>query len=109
MLVKNWMSTPVVTVSADDKMDHAIQVLKRNTINMVPVMEKGKIAGVLTDRDLKRASASDATSLEIHELLYLLSRISVRDIMTPKPIVVPVDYTIEEAADRLLKNRISGP
>jgi acetoin utilization protein AcuB len=38
-------------------------------------MKKGKLVGILTDRDLKRASASDATSLEIHELFYLLQNL----------------------------------
>jgi acetoin utilization protein AcuB len=71
-------------------------------------MEKGNLVGIVTDRDLKRASASDATSLEIHELLYLLTRIKVGDIMTKKPVTVPEDYTIEETAEVLLKHGISG-
>ena len=71
-------------------------------------MKKGKLVGIVTDRDLKRASASDATTLEIHELLYLLSKIRVEEIMTINPITVPADFTIEEAAEVLLKNKISG-
>jgi acetoin utilization protein AcuB len=62
----------------------------------------------VTDRDLKRASASDATSLEIHELLYLISKIKIREIMTQNPITVPQDYTVEETAEILLKHNISG-
>jgi acetoin utilization protein AcuB len=66
------------------------------------------LLGIITDRDLKRASASDATSLDIHELMYLISKIKVKDIMTRKPITIPSDYTVEEAAEVLLKNKISG-
>jgi len=89
-------------------MNDAIKLLKNHNIKMLPVMEKGKLVGIVTDRDLKRASASDATSLEIHELLYLISKIKIREIMTKKPITVPENYTVEETAEILLKHNISG-
>lgn len=108
MLIRNWMSKEVVTVDADQTMQHAIGLLKENKIRMLPVMKNRKLVGIVTDRDLKRASASDATSLEIHELLYLIGKIKVKNIMTPKPITVPWDFTVEEAAEVLLKNKISG-
>lgn len=108
MLVMNWMSKTVVTVDSSDSMQTAIKLLKEHEINMLPVMEKGKLVGVLTDRDVKRSSASDATTLEIHELLFLISKIKVRDIMTRDPITVPSGYTIEETAGVLLENNISG-
>jgi acetoin utilization protein AcuB len=75
---------------------------------MLPVMEKGKLAGVVSDRDLKRASASDANTLEGHELVYLLSKIKVKEIMTMDPITVPPYSTLEETARILLENKISG-
>ncbi|MBU0698161.1 MAG: CBS and ACT domain-containing protein [Pseudomonadota bacterium] len=108
MLVKNWMTTSVITIKADDSMEHAIKLLKQHDIRMLPVMDKGKIVGIVTDRDIKRASASDATSLEIHELHYLISKIKVKEIMSKDPITVPMDYTVEETAEVLLKHKISG-
>lgn len=108
MLVKHWMSKPVITIDANDSMNDAIHLLKKHNIKMLPVMKKGKLVGIVTDRDLKRSSASDATSLEIHELLYLISKIKVKEIMTKNPITVPEDYTIEETAEILLKHKISG-
>ena len=108
MLVMNWMSKTVVTVDIDDSMQDAIKLLKEHDINMLPVMEKDKLVGIITDRDVKRSSASDATTLEIHELLFLISKIKVRDIMTRDPITVPSGYTIEETAGVLLENNISG-
>jgi acetoin utilization protein AcuB len=89
-------------------MADATKKLKEHNIRMLPVMKEGKLVGILTDRDLKRASASDVTTLEIHELLYWLSRIKVERIMTKNPITVPPDFTVEEAAEILLKNKISG-
>ena len=108
MLVMNWMSKTVVTVDINDSMQDAMNLLKEHDINMLPVMEKGKLVGIVTDRDVKRSSASDATTLEIHELLFLVSKIKVQDIMTKDPITVPFDYTIEETAEVLLENNISG-
>ena len=108
MLVKNWMSKNVVTVDANDSMQDAMRLLKEHDIRMLPVMKNGKLVGIVTDRDLKKASASDATTLEIHELLYLLTKIQVKDIMTKDVITVPPDYTVEETAQVLQRNRISG-
>ena len=108
LLVENWMNPNVVTVDADDSMLDATKILKEHNIRHLPVLEKGKLVGVITDRDLKRASPSDATTLEAHELLYLIATIKVREIMTKNPITVPYNYTIEEAAELLLQAKISG-
>ena len=108
MLVNNWMSKNVITIDEKDSMQNAMKHLKEHDIRMLPVMKKGKLVGIVTDRDLKKASASDATTLEIHELLYLLTKIKVKDIMTRDVITVPPDYTVEETAQVLQKNRISG-
>jgi acetoin utilization protein AcuB len=108
MLVKNWMSKKVITIDANDSMQEAIKLLKEHKIRMLPVIKKGKLVGIVTDRDLKQASASDATTLDIHELLYLIARIKVRDVMTRDPITVPPNFTVEETAEVLLNNRISG-
>ena len=108
MLVKNWMSKNAITANINDSMQDAMKYLKEHDIHMLPVMKKGKLVGIITDRDLKKASASDATTLEVHELLYLLMKIKVKDIMTRDVITVPPDYTMEETAQVLQKNRISG-
>ena len=108
MLVRNWMSQLVITVDVNDSMMDATKKLKEHAIRMLPVMKKGKLVGIVTDRDLKRASASDATTLEVHELLYLLSEIKVKELMSKDPITVPFDYTMEETAEVLLENKISG-
>jgi len=108
MLVSNWMSKNVITVDVDDSMQNAMKLMKENGIRMLPVLKKEKLVGVVTDRDLKRASASDATTLDIHELLYLISKIKVGSIMTPNPVTVPRNFTVEETAEVLLRNKISG-
>ena len=108
MIVSNWMSKNVITVDVDDSMHDAMKRMKEKDIRMLPVLKKGKLVGVVTDRDIKRASASDATTLDVHELLYLVSKIKVQNIMTKNPITVPQNFTVEETAEVLLRHKISG-
>jgi len=108
MLVRNWMNPTVISIEAQAPMTEALQLMKDNQIQTLPVYDQEALVGVLTDRDLKRASASDATLLEVHELLHLLTRIKVRDIMSRNPITVPDTFTVEEAAEVLHSHHISG-
>ena len=108
MLVKNWMSQNVVSIDAGVSMLDAVNTIKKFNIRMLPVMEKSKLVGIITDRDLKRASASDATTLEVHELLYLLAKIRVKSIMTSSPITIRPDQTVDEAAEVMWSHKISG-
>ena len=108
MLVKNWMSKEVITVDADDTMQNAIYTLQEQNIKMLPVMDDVKLVGIITDRDLKKASPSDATTLDMHELLFLISKIKVRDLMKEPVFTARPDDTVEEAAALLLEKKISG-
>ncbi len=108
MLVKNWMTKEVITIDADASMQDAIKILKLNNFRLLPVLKDDKLVGVITDRDLKKASASDATSLDVHELLYLIMKIKVNSIMVKPVISVPENYTVEEAAATMLEHKISG-
>ncbi len=108
MLVKNWMTEKVITVEPETSMQLAIKLMRQHHIRILPVIRNKKIVGVVSDQDIKRASASDATSLEVHELIYLLSELRLKQIMNKTPVTVPFDYTIEEAAARMARNKISG-
>ncbi|MFZ2445480.1 MAG: CBS and ACT domain-containing protein [Syntrophobacteraceae bacterium] len=108
MLVKNWMSKKLTTIEEDESMQRAMSLMKEHKIRMLPVLSQGKLVGVLSDTDLKRASASDATMLDVHELLYLISKIKVHEIMTKNPLTVPVDFTVEETAQLMMEHNISG-
>jgi len=108
MLIRNFMTKDVITIDAEESMPKAIQLLKQHKINMMPVTHQGRLVGVITDRDLKKASPSEATDLATHELKYLLNKIKIKDIMTKKVITIPSDFTIEEAAEILMNEDISG-
>jgi len=108
MLVKYWMTEKVYTVGPGASMQTAIRLMQEHNIRMLPVIKGENIVGVVTDRDIKRASASDATMLEMHELLYLVSKLKIKEIMTREPIRVPEDYSLDEAAELMLHNKVSG-
>ncbi len=95
MLVKNWMSKKVVTVRPNDSAIKAEILLKKHSIRCLPIIDEGKLVGILTERDLKRISLPSDT-------------LRVKNLMTKDPVTVPWDYTIGETAAILLKHNISG-
>ena len=107
MLVKNWMSKKLITIDEGDSMHTAIKLMHENKIRRLPVTKKGKFIGILTNLDLNRESASQATTLAINELNYLIDKIKIKDIMTKKNLktISPVD-TVEEAAMIMLNEKI---
>jgi len=108
MLVKNWMSKDVITIDVNDCLEDAVNLLLENDNRSLPVMDNVKLVGIVSDRDLKMASVSDATELNAHDLINLTSKIKVKFIMTKNPITIPFDFTVEETASVLLKQKISG-
>ena len=98
MLVQHWMTRDVVTVEADTPFLEARLILKDKRIRHLPVVDHGKLIGVVTDRDLKQAAPSGATTLDIYELNYLLLKMSVRDLIKQPPITVKPTNSVEKAA-----------
>ncbi|MGD9240115.1 MAG: CBS and ACT domain-containing protein [Desulfobacterales bacterium] len=108
MLVMNWMSQPAITIDADDFAEDAVRLAKKHEIHMLPVMQKGQLVGIVTDRDINKASSSDVPSENKEEDRNLLSGIQVKKIMTRDPVTVPYDYTLEETVEKFLVHNISG-
>jgi acetoin utilization protein AcuB len=108
MLVKGWMTSDILTVDEDTSMMKASQIMKENNIRRLPVMRKGKLVGMVTDRDIKEASPSKATTLDVHELYYLLSELKLKDIMSKGLVTIGPEETVEKAAVKMLEHRISG-
>lgn len=108
MLVKGWMATEVIAIDENTSMMKATQIMKEHNIRRLPVLRKNRLVGILSDRDLKDAAPSKATSLDVHELYYLLSEIKVKDLMSKNLITINGDDTMEKAAVIMLENRISG-
>lgn len=108
MLIKDWMAKDVLTVDENTSVMRATRVMKEKNVRRLPVLSHGKLVGLITDRDLKDASPSKSTSLDIHEMYYLLSEMKVREVMTPNPICMSDNDSLEKAAVVMLMNKISG-
>jgi len=96
MRVRDIMSTNVVTVDEKTSIHDARKIMEAHKIRRLPVMKKEKLVGLVTEHMLLEASPSPATSLSIHELHYLLAKMTVKDIMVKNPYTISPDMPVEE-------------
>lgn len=109
MLVCERMSTKPVTITADTPITDALRVMRQNQVRRLPVLDReGAMVGIVSEKDLLYASPSPATSLSIHEMHYLLSRLLVSELMTTDVITVTPDTPVEEAARIMADHKIGG-
>ncbi len=109
MLIKDWMSKTPIVAKPGTSIMKAAKMLKESNIRRLPVVDDdGKLIGIVSDRDIKEASPSKATTLDMHELYYLLSEIKVADIMTKKVVAVRPEDTVEKAAVLMMRNHVGG-
>jgi len=106
--VARWMTPNPITVEDTATIVECIHMLKERKIRRLPVMHKGKIAGVVTERMLKDFTPSKATSLDTWEVHYLLARTPVTAAMNPKPHTVRPDTEVTEAAQLLHDRKLNG-
>jgi acetoin utilization protein AcuB len=110
MFVRMWMTVDVVTVEADTPIMEARDLMKQRNVRRLPVMKGNALAGIVTQGDIQEAGPSDATSLSIWELNYLLARTKVADIMTRETdlITVSPDDPVEQVALLMRERKVSG-
>ncbi|WP_018211977.1 CBS domain-containing protein [Desulfitobacterium hafniense] len=98
MYVKQFMTSRVFTVSPEDNIADTMALMREKQINRLPVVDKGKLVGIVTDGDLREVSPSPATTLSIFELNYLVGKTPIRDVAVKKVITCTPDTKIEDAA-----------
>jgi len=98
MLVQHWMTRDPITVEAETPFLEARLILKEKQIRHLPVLDRGKLIGVVTDKDLKEAAPSGATTLDVYEVNYLLLKMKVRDLIKQDPITIKPTNSVEKAA-----------
>ena len=108
MLIKEWMSKSVITIDSKDFLTDAAKLFKTKVISMLPVLKDGKLIGILTDGDVKKAMPSDATSLDKYEIMSLLDKITIESVMSKPVVTIQADHTVDEAAGIMLSRGISG-
>lgn len=108
MFVKNKMSKPVISISPEMPIADALVLMKKEKIRRAPVIKDGKLVGIVSDKDLLNASPSPVTTLSIWEMNYLLSKITVSEVMTQNVLTVTEDTPVEQAARIMADNKIGG-
>jgi acetoin utilization protein AcuB len=108
MLVRDWMTKDPHVVPPSTPVMEAMNMLRGEGYRRLPVVKDGKLLGIVTDRDLKEATPSKATSLSVYELNYLLSKLMLKDVMRTPVITIGPDEPIEQAALTMETHRVSG-
>jgi CBS domain-containing protein len=107
-LVKDWMTREVITITPDTTLPDVHRLMAEKKIRRLPVMENERLVGIVTLGDVREAEPSDATSLSIWEINYLLAKLKIGKIMTRNPITIYANDTLGEAAWLMLTKKVSG-
>lgn len=108
MFIKERMTANPITITSTATIADASELMRVNKFRRLPVVDGGKLVGLVTDRDLRSVSPSPATTLSIFELNYVLAKMKIKDVMQKKVITIQSDATVEEAALLLYNHRIGG-
>ena len=108
MFVAKRMTPNPTTIDSTTTIADASELMRKRKFRRLPVVDNGRLVGIVTDRDLRTVAPSPATTLSIFELNYLLAKMQVKDIMHKDVITIPVDATIEEAALIMSTRHIGG-
>ncbi|MDM8526965.1 CBS domain-containing protein [Anaerolineales bacterium HSG24] len=107
-LVRDWMSKKVIIISPKTALPEAHRLMSDHNIRRLPVLKNNQLVGMLTLGDVRGAEPSEATSLSIWEVNYLLAKMKINQTMSPNPITISEDATIANAAKVMLDHKISG-
>lgn len=97
MLVRDWMTSYVHTATPDSSVSEVVQLMKEKNVKHLPIVSKGAVAGIVSDRRIKEYLPSKGTSLDIYELNYILAKTSIKDVMIKEVFTVHPDTPVEEA------------
>lgn len=103
MYMKEYMHTNVITVDSDTLINDAEKLMREHKMRRLPVVDKGKLVGIVTRDKIREATTTPSTSLSVWELNYLLSKMKVKDLMEKRLYTVTPDTTVEQAVSEAQK------
>jgi acetoin utilization protein AcuB len=109
MRVEEWMTKNVIAIGLGTSVMKAARIMKDNNIKRLPVVhESGRVLGIVSDRDIKEASPSKATTLDVYEIYHLLADMRVEDIMSKPPVCASRDDSVEALAVIMIEKKFGG-
>ena len=102
------MTTGVITVGLADPIRKAWELVEENQLRRFPVVEGDKLVGIITDRDIRNATASSVVLTEKKYHDFLLDTVKIESVMTPDPATVTPDTPLDEAARMILELKVGG-
>jgi acetoin utilization protein AcuB len=108
MLVKDWMTPAPLTIAPNTVVLEGLTLFKEHKFRRLPVVDGAKLVGIVTDKDLKDAMPSKATTLSVWEMNYLLAKLTVREVMASPVKTCRASDTLESAALIMQSNKIAG-
>ena len=108
MIIERRMTKNPVTINPEASVVEASELMKKEKVHRLPVLDRDKnLIGVISEKDILFATPSPASSLSIHEMAYLLSKLTVRKLMTKNPVTINRTTTVEEAARLMVDQDLS--
>ncbi len=106
--VRHHMSPSPVTISSEESLQAAIELLHKHNIRELPVVEHGELIGIVTDRDLREVAPSYPVFRDQEEIRYYLQSLKVAKAMTVDPLKISPESPLLEAAKVLHTYRIGA-
>ncbi|TVR90062.1 MAG: CBS domain-containing protein [Spirochaetaceae bacterium] len=107
MIVSQIMTANPFTVQPDTPVTDAQEIMRREKISRLPVLDHHKLVGIVSEKDLLYASPSPASSLDVYEMTNLLSKLKVKAVMSKTPQTIHANDLVEDAA-RLMRDADVG-
>ena len=108
MLVGEWMTKEPLCLQAKDSLMHARTLMKRHAVRHLPVLDGDRLVGLLSDRDLRNYTPSYCSTLDVYEMHAMISKLTVDDAMTPRPVTVTPETPMAQAGAIMLKKKIGS-
>lgn len=107
MKVKHYMVKEVITVTSDVKISDAVDIMEEHGFHRLPIVDKGKFVGLITEAIIAQNSPSKVSSLSIYEMNYLFDKVLIKDLMEKNVRTINEDVLLEEAAIIMADNDIT--
>ncbi|MBE0479762.1 MAG: CBS domain-containing protein [Dehalococcoidia bacterium] len=108
MFMNDVMTTSIITIPSSTSLADARRIMEAHKIRRLPVVDRGRLVGIVTRDGLDRAGPSQLSSFSIHEISRLLNKITVREVMVKELVTVTPDATVEEAVTLAQEKKVGA-